>query len=240
MTRLIERRSDEELAALMTNLAGHDIPSLLEAFERADSDERPKCFIAYTIKGFGLPLQGHKDNHAGLMTVAQMEAWRETMGIAPGEEWEPFAALGVDAGGVPRLPRQGAVRPAGTAAAEGGADPGPRRAAALRPPTSMSTQQGFGLILSDFAKSDDPLADRIVTASPDVTVSTNLGGFVNRRGLFAKDVGRRPVPQGAHSLDLRLGVLAARASTSSSASPRTISSSCFPRSALRIRSKASG
>ncbi len=52
----------------------------------------------------------------------------------------------------------------------------------------MSTQQGFGLILSDFAKSDHALADRIVTASPDVTVSTNLGGFVNRRGLFAKDV----------------------------------------------------
>jgi pyruvate dehydrogenase E1 component len=52
----------------------------------------------------------------------------------------------------------------------------------------MSTQQGFGLILSDFAKEDDPLADRIVTASPDVTVSTNLGGFVNRRGLFAKAI----------------------------------------------------
>ena len=32
VTRLIEARSDAELARLMTNLAGHDLPSLLEAF----------------------------------------------------------------------------------------------------------------------------------------------------------------------------------------------------------------
>jgi pyruvate dehydrogenase E1 component len=31
-----------------------------------------------------------------------------------------------------------------------------------------------------------PLADRIVTTSPDVTVSTNLGAFVNQRGLFRR------------------------------------------------------
>ena len=59
----------------MTNLGGHDLPSLLEAFEAIDHD-RPVCFIAYTIKGFGLPLAGHKDNHAGLLTPAQMEGFR--------------------------------------------------------------------------------------------------------------------------------------------------------------------
>src|SRR5262252_9080066 len=67
VTRLIEQRSDEELARLMTNLAGHDLPSLLDAFAAADY-ERPTCFICYTIKGYGLPFAGHKDNHAGLMT----------------------------------------------------------------------------------------------------------------------------------------------------------------------------
>jgi pyruvate dehydrogenase E1 component len=50
----------------------------------------------------------------------------------------------------------------------------------------MSTQQGFGLILHELARSDGELAKRIVTTSPDVTVSTNLGAWVNRRGLFAK------------------------------------------------------
>jgi pyruvate dehydrogenase E1 component len=50
----------------------------------------------------------------------------------------------------------------------------------------MSTQQGFGLILNELARSSEPIADRIVTTAPDVTVSTNLGAWVNRRGLFAK------------------------------------------------------
>jgi len=64
VTKLIESRSDDELARLMNNLGGHDLPSIVEAFDRIDHD-RPTCFIAYTVKGFGLPIAGHKDNHAG-------------------------------------------------------------------------------------------------------------------------------------------------------------------------------
>ena len=71
VSALIERRSDDELLALMSNLGGH----AAGGFEKIDHD-RPVCFIAYTIKGVGLPIQGHKDNHAGLMTPAQMEKWR--------------------------------------------------------------------------------------------------------------------------------------------------------------------
>jgi pyruvate dehydrogenase E1 component len=65
---LIDKRSDDQLATLMNNLGGHDLPSLLEAFHNADND-RPTCFICYTVKGFGLPMAGHKDNHAGLMST---------------------------------------------------------------------------------------------------------------------------------------------------------------------------
>ncbi|MFX5812951.1 hypothetical protein ABTE31_19790, partial [Acinetobacter baumannii] len=83
VSRLIDKRSDDELARLMTNLGGHDLPSLVEAFERIDHD-RPVCFIAYTIKGFGLPLQGHKDNHAGLMTPGQMDKLRGAMNVRAG------------------------------------------------------------------------------------------------------------------------------------------------------------
>jgi len=57
----------------------------------------------------------------------------------------------------------------------------------FRPSPAMSTQQGFGLILYELARSEHALADRVVTASPDVTVSTNLGGWVNRRRLFARE-----------------------------------------------------
>src|SRR5271165_2248554 len=92
VTRLIEKRSDDELARLMNNLGGHDLAAIINAFDSIDHD-RPVCFIAYTIKGFGLPFAGHKDNHAGLMTPAQMETFRAAMKIRPGHEWDRFEGL---------------------------------------------------------------------------------------------------------------------------------------------------
>src|SRR6202008_4421109 len=92
VTALLERRSDDELARLMNNLGGHDLPSIIAAFDGIDHD-RPVCFIAYTIKGYGLPFAGHKDNHAGLMTPAQMETFRRSMNIRPDEEWSRFEGL---------------------------------------------------------------------------------------------------------------------------------------------------
>src|SRR5499427_7511737 len=96
VTRIIEARSDAELARLMTNLAGHDLPSLLDVFGAVDHD-RPTCFICYTIKGFGLPFAGHKDNHAGLMTPTQMQALRSAMNVRPGCEWDKFEGLALRA-----------------------------------------------------------------------------------------------------------------------------------------------
>ncbi|PWC83709.1 transketolase, partial [Azospirillum sp. TSH100] len=93
VTRLIERRNDEELARLMGNLGGHDLPSLLEAFAQARTHDRPVCFIAYTVKGFGLPLAGHKDNHSGLLTREQMDGFRAANKVRPGHEWDRFEGL---------------------------------------------------------------------------------------------------------------------------------------------------
>src|SRR5262245_11010168 len=76
----------------MTNLAGHDMGSVLAAFYAVE-DDRPTCFIAYTIKGYGLPFAGHKDNHAGLMNLDQMASFQRGMEIPAGAEWEPFAGL---------------------------------------------------------------------------------------------------------------------------------------------------
>src|SRR3974377_826579 len=90
-----KNRSDDQLAALMNNLGGHDLPSLLEAFKNAHP-EKPTCFICYTVKGFGLPLAGHKDNHAGLMTPAQVESLRAAMNVRPGYEWHRFEGLAME------------------------------------------------------------------------------------------------------------------------------------------------
>jgi len=106
------------------------------------------------------------------------------MGVAEGEEWEPMAALEEPAA------LQALLDATPFFAA------GPRRYSAAKQPapgaiflddSELSTQAGFGKILDKLATSDSPLADRIVTTSPDVTVSTNLGPCVNRRGLFARD-----------------------------------------------------
>ncbi|HTI00761.1 MAG TPA: transketolase [Acidisoma sp.] len=182
---LIESFSDEQLSAVMANLGGHDLPMLLEAFEAARTHDRPVCFIAYTIKGYGLPLAGHKDNHAGLMTPDQIQRLRERLHIRQGHEWERFegldeahALLGSFLDAVP-FAQDGARRH------RAAVQPVPTMPP-LSPQKTLSTQQGFGLLMHEIGKQKNALADRIVTTSPDVTVSTNLGAWVNRRGLFAR------------------------------------------------------
>ncbi len=182
---IIQNRDDETLARLMTNLGGHDMESILEAFERAPSD-KPCCFIAYTIKGMGLPLQGHKDNHAGLMNKTQMAAFQEAQGIQNGEEWEPFAGLNLSHQDIAHYLARVPFNTKGTRGLRADRIPLPEFAP-LGVTGAASTQNGFGRILDEIAKRGGPLADRILTMSPDVTVSTNLGPWVNRRGLFSME-----------------------------------------------------
>ncbi|TIR16154.1 MAG: transketolase [Mesorhizobium sp.] len=186
VSKLIEGRSDEELAQLMANLAGHDLPSLLKAFEEARTHDRPVCFIAYTIKGFGLPLAGHKDNHAGLMTPTQVQILRDRLGVRPGHEWDLFEGLALPAKRLADFVKAAPFNARGRRRYEAAKVAVPATLAVGAQP-SMSTQQGFGLLMHEIAKQDTELAKRIVTTSPDVTVSTNLGAWVNRRGLFAKE-----------------------------------------------------
>ncbi|HMI41729.1 MAG TPA: transketolase, partial [Sphingomicrobium sp.] len=179
----LKAHDDDALAALMTDLGGHCMESLIDAFDAAD-DDVPTLFIAWTIKGFGLPFAGHKDNHAGLMNPTQTAALRGSMGIAEGEEWEPLAGIGANA------------RPAVEAAIERSKILREKRARnfgnvsipAIPAPAAdeQSTQAAFGRILLDLSRAGGDLPDRIVTTSPDVTVSTNLGAWVNQRGLFKR------------------------------------------------------
>ncbi|MDO8359982.1 MAG: transketolase, partial [Devosia sp.] len=182
VSALIARRSDAELAELMANLGGHCIESLLEQFEAAGSDT-PTVFIAYTVKGWGTPLAGHKDNHAGQMTGAQIETLRSVMGVRAGHEWEKFEGLAQSPAALDAFL---SAAPFNTTRSRRLTSP---RVPTLGPQlvggTPISTQTAFGKILDAIAKTDSELARRIVTTSPDVTVSTNLGTWVNRRHLFA-------------------------------------------------------
>ena len=93
LAALLDGHDDESLAALMTNLGGHDLQTILEAFDAAAGDPTPHAFVAYTIKGYGLPLAGHKDNHAGLMNPTQLKTFQRLCGVAEGREWDPYAGM---------------------------------------------------------------------------------------------------------------------------------------------------
>jgi pyruvate dehydrogenase E1 component len=179
----LKEYDDAALASLFTDLGGHCMESLVEAFDMAQ-DDVPTLFIAWTVKGFGLPFAGHKDNHAGLMNPTQMTAWRDAMGVREGHEWGPLEGVGdnartgvealLDRSRIARQKRGRSFRSITTPAipAPGGEE--------------QSTQAAFGRILLNLSKAGGELADRIVTTSPDVTVSTNLGAWVNQRGLFRR------------------------------------------------------
>jgi pyruvate dehydrogenase E1 component len=175
------------LGEMVENLGGHCLETMLDAYERAASSDQPLFMLAYTIKGWRLPFQGHKDNHSGLMNPAQMAAFRDKMGVPEGREWAAFAGLKPEHAArceaalkiAPFAQVQSRLRTAPPVAV-------PERFA---PPDDkeISTQAAFGKILNEIGRQGGDLADAIVTMSPDVSVSTNLGAWVNRRGLFGRD-----------------------------------------------------
>ncbi|HEX8570129.1 MAG TPA: 1-deoxy-D-xylulose-5-phosphate synthase N-terminal domain-containing protein [Caulobacteraceae bacterium] len=187
---LIAEHDDDALHRLMTEYGGHCLESLLELFAAMAKDDAPSLVIAFTVKGWRLPFQGHKDNHSGLTTPAQIAELRDRLGVREGEEWDAFS--GLDEAEAQQLRE----RVAGAPFAQ---DVNRRRKAqfvqtpaadtllaAVEGAGEGSTQAAFGKIMFEIAKGSDDFAARVVTTSPDVTVSTNLGAFVNRRGLFKR------------------------------------------------------
>jgi len=181
--KFLSEHDDAGLAKLFSDLGGHCMETLVEAFDAAQ-DDAPTLFIAWTIKGYGLPFAGHKDNHAGLMNPTQLAALRESMGVREGQEWEPLEGVGDNARGAvdALLDRSRVAREKRSRSFDKVSVP------AIPAPAGdeQSTQAAFGRILLDLSKAGGDLAERILTTSPDVTVSTNLGAWVNQRGLFRR------------------------------------------------------
>jgi pyruvate dehydrogenase E1 component len=184
---LIADIPDGELPAVLANLGGHDLGELLDVLAQADeAPRRPTIIFAYTIKGWGLPIAGHPLNHSQLLVDEQIAALGPELGADPGDEWAAFppdtpegrlcaAARERLYGEGPGASVAGALE---TIAAAIPADLG------LPTAGSASTQESFGRALTRLA--DLPgLRERIVTASPDVSVSTNLAGWINKLGVFA-------------------------------------------------------
>jgi pyruvate dehydrogenase E1 component len=174
---------DAQLPGVLANLAGHDLPELLAVLAEADRGlAQPTVLFAYTIKGWGLPIAGHPLNHSMLLSQEQMAALRASLGVPPGDEWAGFP---------PDTPA-GRLCAATAQRLYGAAEPRPALDPALVPAAldlpaidTTSTQEVFGRILVRLA--DVPaLRQHIVTCSPDVSVSTNLAGWINKTGVYAR------------------------------------------------------
>lgn len=182
--QLLAEYDDEGLHQLMTNLGGNDMEAVREGFAQAE-DDMPHCFIAYTIKGAQTPQAGHKDNHAGLMSVEQMESFKKQMGIADGAEWDPLDDRDMPVASLREFIAQAPFNQQGSRIKDSAPVPVPADFPTVTA-DRISTQAAFGTILNALGKGQSELAGRIVSTSPDVTVSTNLGPWVNQRGLFSR------------------------------------------------------
>jgi pyruvate dehydrogenase E1 component len=176
---LISGLDDRTLTEAIRNLGGHDLAALDQAYTSVD-DARPTVIFAYTIKGYGLPTIGHPRNHSALLTSAQLRELATRLGTDPDRPWARFAP-DTDAG---RLCAAAALRlrrpeyPLHTVPAIP-ADIG-------RTPTgTASTQAALGRVLLDLTREAPEAARRIVTLSPDVSSSTNLGGWINKVGVWS-------------------------------------------------------
>ncbi|MGY3516214.1 transketolase-like TK C-terminal-containing protein [Micromonospora sp. PTRAS2] len=180
IAELIADVTDDELAPLVTDLGGHDLQAMLDAYAQCDAvTDRPSVVFAYTVKGWGLPIAGNPRNHSALLTTAQVDELRAAHGLTPATEWDrldPASPAGIRAG----ARREALSRPpAGRALPV--AVPETTRVRANRP---VSTQEVFGRVLVELAR-DEGVAPYLVTTAPDVATSTNLAGFINKTGVFA-------------------------------------------------------
>ena len=178
LDRFLGDLSDDMLHAAVGDVGGHDIATIIEAFEEAGRERSQPCVIlAQTVKGWGLPLAGDPMNHGALLSAAQMETLRETLGVTAGHEWDVFPASSPES-------RLIAGRPAPFASSPlHGTAPEIPESLDESYPAQASSQEAFGRVLGKLGRL--PVGDHIVTLSADVAVTTHLAGWINRKGVWA-------------------------------------------------------
>ena len=179
IVELISGLDDTAIAAAIRNLGGHDMSALLQAYRQID-DTRPTVIIAYTIKGYGLPTEGHPQNHSSLLSANEFEAFAARLGRDPMNPWGHFPAGSAAADlctSTARRLRREPVRPLNDLVVPTETRRTPRGTA--------STQASLGRVLLDLHRDAPDVAKRIVTVSPDVSSTTNLAGWVNKVGVWS-------------------------------------------------------
>jgi pyruvate dehydrogenase E1 component len=180
---LLEDYDDGEVARLIADLGGHDLSVLHDRLHEAEKAEAPAVIFAYTIKGWGLPIAGDPLNHSALLSKDEMAELRGALGVPEGGEFDRFEEGSPEAELCDRAARRLRLEPT------------TRAPVRISLPTSLvsnykrrlSTQKAFSMVLAELARSYPEITDRVVTTSPDVATSTNLGGWINRRGIYSPE-----------------------------------------------------
>ncbi|HEX7927311.1 MAG TPA: hypothetical protein VF678_06955, partial [bacterium] len=188
--KLVEQHDGVTLRNDIMHLGGHDLQMITEAFDKAARvKDRPVAILAYTIKGYSLPLAGHKDNHSGLLNEDEIETLRSEHNVPVGHEWEALAGVKESKAVAALLEKS----PLHTASAK----PAPLAPQRVTVPPELniafkeavSTQAAFGQLLMELSRVPG-VGDRMVTTAPDVAISTNLGGWINKAGIYQPEARR--------------------------------------------------
>src|SRR6478752_886914 len=179
LRELVQSIPIHDLAAAVRDLGGHDLGLLIDTFRAADT-RRPTVVFAYTIKGNGLPIEGHPNNHSVLLTEPQMLDLAAASEVDLADPWRPFPPDSAEHDlcvnrreqlrRVPTPPTRPIKIP--SALTHGHRKP-------------LSTQATLGRLLADLKRDAPDTAARVVTCSPDVASSTNLGGWINKTGVWS-------------------------------------------------------
>ena len=185
VSQFLDKYSDEDLFEILTDLGGHDISSLLETFKECDEVEsKPSVVFAYTIKGWHLPIAGDKRNHSAQISKKQIDELRTLSGLNESNEWNKFEP-GSAEDSLCLSRAQSLKRPSSKTEISAEFP----HTAGIAPTGSSSSQEAFGRVLTEISRNEE-IRPYLVTTAPDVATSTNLGGFINRHGIFNKDVKR--------------------------------------------------
>ena len=184
LRQLIVGVPEETLAHAIRDLGGHDIDLLLDTYETVETS-RPTVVFAYTIKGRGLPTEGHPNNHSALLTGAQMGELATSTSSSLADPWRTFTPDSAPA----RLCQERAAVLKRTPPTQKKPDLLPA-AIGRTHKVPISTQAVLGRLLTDISRDAAGAAARIVTCSPDVASSTNMGGWINKSGVWNVDARR--------------------------------------------------
>ncbi len=178
---LVAELSDDDLSSAIRDLGGHDLSALRAGLAEADAaHDRPCVIFAYTIKGRRLPSEGHPANHSALLSAAQFGSFAASLGAASDDPWAPFSPGSPEA----ELCARRAERLEREPIAESSPPSVPTELGRTHS-GSESTQQAFGRFFTELGRAAPDVSDRVVTVSPDVASSTNLGGWINHAGIWS-------------------------------------------------------